>query len=183
MNYRLNCPCGVVHSVSTSQAGQEIHCTCGNSLQVPTLRGLKELPPIDAPGAAQVPQRHADDARRPSILLGTMFALIFLSVPTAIFFGWQRMKLDTSLTQESDRQYAFAQLDAAGPLALSELWENYETHSLGSPSKPDFYLIQQRARTLEMGTAIACGVALLAAIVAAAVLVMQRERRATPELQ
>ncbi|MGN6544757.1 MAG: hypothetical protein ACTHK7_06895 [Aureliella sp.] len=183
MYYRLTCPCGVAHSVSTSQAGQEIHCTCGNSLQVPTLRGLKELPPVDPATAPEVRYREAGHSRRPWILLGTMFVLIFLSVPTAIFFGWQRMKLDTSLTQESDEQQAFAQLDAAGPLVLSELWESYETLSLGPPNKPLFYHIQQKARALNFRIAMACGIALLAAVVAAAVLVMQRERRSTPELQ
>lgn len=177
MHYRLTCPCGVSHSVSTSQAGQEFHCTCGNTLQVPTLRGLKELPQID-PVASEGPRRKdVDQARRPSILLGTLFVIIVLAVPTAIFFGYQRMKLDTSLTQEADQQQAFEQLDAAGPLQLSEAWDSYSTIPLGPPAKPPFYYVQRHARTLEWRMAIAGTIALLAAIAAASVLVIHRQSR------
>lgn len=179
MYYRLTCPCGVAHSVSTSQAGQEIHCSCGNSLQVPTLRGLKELPPSQPVASERPTRKDADQARRPSILLGSLFAIIFLAIPTAIFFGYQRMKLDTSLTQEADQQQAFEELDAAGPLQLSEAWDSYSTIPLGPPTKPPFYYVQRYARTLEWRIAIAGTVALLAALAAAVVLVVHRQSSET----
>lgn len=42
--YLLECTCGERHSVETRQAGTTISCQCGKTLEVPTLRGLKELP-------------------------------------------------------------------------------------------------------------------------------------------
>lgn len=176
MHYRLSCPCGVSHTVSTSQAGQAIQCTCGNTLPVPTLRGLKELPQVDPAAAAEMPQANAEPVRRPAILLGTLFAIIFLAVPAAIFFTYQRAKLDTSFTQEADEQQAFAQLDDAGPLELSEAWDTYSTIPLGPPVKPPFYEVQRVARALEWRIAISSSVALLAAIAAAAVLVVHRQK-------
>lgn len=177
MHYRLTCPCGVSHSVSTSQAGQELHCTCGNTLPIPTLRGLKELPRIEPSTAEAAPASDGPDARQPSIVLGSLFAIIFLAVPMAIFFAYQRTKVDTSFTQEADQEQAFAHLDAAGPQELSEAWDTYSTIPLGPPSKPDFYHVQRVARALEWRAAIACGIALLAAIAAAAVAVVRRQSR------
>jgi len=177
MHYRLTCPCGVSHAVSTSQAGQELHCACGNTLSVPTLRGLKELPPAEPAGAEALSMRAHDQARRPSILLGTLFVIIFLAIPAVIFFAYQRLSLDTSNTRQAEQQLAFKQLDAAGPEQLSEAWEAYSTTPLGPPVKPDFYKVEREARTWNWCIGITCGIALLAAITAAAIIVQNRQAR------
>ncbi len=41
--YLLPCSCGQKVPVSARHAGQTVHCTCGAELDVPTLRGLREL--------------------------------------------------------------------------------------------------------------------------------------------
>ena len=177
MHYRLTCDCGATHLVTTSQAGQQLTCSCGNSLSIPTLRELKQLPAADP---TYEPQRRAidgPDRRRPSLLIGSMFAVMCLAIPAAIFFTYQRLTMDTSYTEESDREMAFAELDEATPAELSMAWDSFSTRGLGQPTKPAFYQVQSQARALQWRLAIAWGIALIAAIIAAAVAVNRRERQ------
>jgi hypothetical protein len=44
MKYLLVCPsCGTTTPVGTGQAGQSVECTCGKTLDVPSIRGLQKL--------------------------------------------------------------------------------------------------------------------------------------------
>ena len=42
-SYLLPCSCGKSIPIDTSQAGQEVRCSCGQSQEVPTLRGIRQL--------------------------------------------------------------------------------------------------------------------------------------------
>ncbi len=164
MHYQLTCPCGAKHAVTVSQAGQSLTCSCGNSLEIPTLRGLKELPVIE-PTAE--PARRAIDkpaGGRPSMAVGLLVTVCFLALSTAVFYGYWRVVLDTSQTEESERQAAFELLDQADPVVLSDAWDQYSTTGLGPPNKPTFYYVEQKRKQLETGLAIASGVAVAAAL-------------------
>lgn len=53
--YLLNCECGVSHPVGVHQAGAELPCECGRTVQVPRLGELKQLPrEEEAPAPANV---------------------------------------------------------------------------------------------------------------------------------
>src|SRR5262245_61524285 len=54
MKYLLVCPsCGTKLPVETGQAGQMQRCACGHNLEVPTVRGMRELEEVaDAQSAA-----------------------------------------------------------------------------------------------------------------------------------
>ncbi len=45
MKYIFPCECGVRHTVSTSDAGRPLTCTCGRKLSVPSLMALRRLEP------------------------------------------------------------------------------------------------------------------------------------------
>jgi len=47
-SYWLPCRCGQQIRVSTAQAGETVACVCGERLEVPTLRGLRELVPAES---------------------------------------------------------------------------------------------------------------------------------------
>ena len=177
MPYQLNCPCGAKHLVTNSQAGQKLDCTCGKSLDIPTLRGLKDLPVVDQLDSEGKRAIDDPDRRRPSLMIGAMFAIIFLAIPTAVFFAYQRLAMDTSLSEQSDRSAAFTQIDASTPAELSSIWYEFSTVSLGTPSKPTFYYVQSTARRRERNAAIAVAVAVLAGIVAAGISVARRESK------
>jgi hypothetical protein len=42
--YLLSCSCGKSVSVALRQAGETVQCECGETLNVPSLRGLRQLP-------------------------------------------------------------------------------------------------------------------------------------------
>lgn len=44
--YEITCRCGRKMVVEARQAGEQIACSCGSSMDVPTLRGLASLPQI-----------------------------------------------------------------------------------------------------------------------------------------
>jgi hypothetical protein len=106
-----------------------------------------------------------------------MFAIVFLSIPAAIFLGYQRWTMDTSFTRERDQREAFAEIDALSPNEISEAWNDYSTVALGPPVKPHFYHIQRIAQQLNLRIAIACGLACIAAIVAAIFMLTGRSPR------
>ncbi len=176
MHHVLTCSCGAKHLVTVSQAGQSLACACGNSLSIPTLRGLKELPLADdqakpAPRAIDRPS-----ASRPSILVGMMFLLFFVAGGMAIFFGYQRLKLDTSKTLENVRSQAFKQIDEANPVQISHAWEQYSATRLGVPTKPEHYYVEARRDSLNLQIIIAASVALLAAVIAGGTLTARKLR-------
>jgi hypothetical protein len=54
MNYLLPCPaCGQKSTVSSAQAGQSLRCACGQSLEVPAMRDMRQLEPV---GESAIPQ-------------------------------------------------------------------------------------------------------------------------------
>ena len=46
IQYEITCRCGRKTPVEARQAGEQIACGCGSSIDVPTLRGLASLPQI-----------------------------------------------------------------------------------------------------------------------------------------
>jgi hypothetical protein len=54
VKYLLDCPvCGSKLAVETGQAGQQLQCTCGREIEVPSVRHLRELEPVDDKGPVQ----------------------------------------------------------------------------------------------------------------------------------
>ena len=47
--FLLLCACGEKHAVAKTQAGQELACKCGAKLEVPTIRKMEKLQPLDRP--------------------------------------------------------------------------------------------------------------------------------------
>ena len=175
MHYQLTCACGVQHAVSPSQAGQTLTCSCGNSLAIPTLRGLKELPVVEPTAPAKGRTTSAATSSRPSILTGLLVAIFFIAVPVAFFYGYQRLTMDTSQTEEAERAEAFETIDQANAVMLSDAWDQFSTTGLGPPNKPMFYYVQRRRQQLEMGVAIASGVALVCGLAAGALAAGRRQ--------
>lgn len=175
MYYELTCTCGAKHAVTVSQAGQSIHCPCGNSLAIPTLRGLKELPQVQTPATGTT--RAIDQAPRgkPSVAIGVLVTTFFIALAAAIFVGYQRWTMDTSQTEESERQAAIEMFDQADATLLSEAWDQFSTTALGPPSKPAFYYVEKRRQKLESGLGLALGIALVSGLAAGAMAAGRRK--------
>lgn len=176
MYYELTCTCGSKHAVTTSQAGQSLTCSCGNSLAIPTLRGLKELPTASPPTTQATRAIDQASNRRPATTIGVLLAGFFIALAVAIFLGYQRWTMDTSHTEESERNEAFEMLDQADPILLSHAWDQFSTTALGPPNKPDFYYVQKKRQKLEMGLATALGIALVSGLAAGALAAGRRSK-------
>ena len=46
--YLLKCSCGRSHRIQARQAGQSLDCSCGKTIEVPTIRGLQKLKQVGA---------------------------------------------------------------------------------------------------------------------------------------
>jgi hypothetical protein len=92
-------------------------------------------------------------------------------------FGYYRMVLDTSKTEEADRAQGFKEIDTASNIELTQIWYQYSMASLGPPTKPAFYYVAKKARELETKAGIAAAVAFFAAIGVAAISVSRKMAR------
>ncbi len=75
--YYLPCSCGKKIEVDAGQAGLSVRCQCGADLTVPTMRGLKQLEPVEAPSevvAAETQQANWG-ARQGVVFLGLVVLL------------------------------------------------------------------------------------------------------------
>ena len=169
MEHLLTCTCGRLIRVTRSQAGQELTCECGQKLQVPTLRGLGQLPvadTTDVSGAST--ERKAWGGWR-----GTMFAaacaVFVLSVLPCAYFLYIRSQIDTSYTVTDEIAAGDANYDAMGLEMLVAEWTSFERGGLGPKNKPPFYWMKIVARENEILAMVTGSIAGVSALIAAAI--------------
>lgn len=92
--FLLDCTCGERLPVEACQAGEEIACACGARLEVPTLRRLQQLEPVDQPESAATWTR----GQGTLFVLGAVCLLVggavgtwfYLAIPSEILFPTYR---------------------------------------------------------------------------------------------
>lgn len=94
-SYLLPCVCGEKTPVTASQAGQSVRCACGAQLEVPTLRGLRDLAPADS---VAVPTRSWSNRHRSS------FVAFVLALAAFAVSGLLALKLPPAATVATDQQ-------------------------------------------------------------------------------
>lgn len=169
MDHKLTCSCGKSIRVTRSQAGQELSCECGQTLQVPTLRGLGQLPLWESESTTTaLVQRKAWGGWR-----GTLFAaacaVFVISILPCAYFLYIRSQINTSYTVTDEIAAGNANYDAAGLEMLVAEWTNFERMGMGPKSKPPFYWMKIVARENEILAMVTGAIAALAAISAAAI--------------
>ncbi|HTM55177.1 MAG TPA: hypothetical protein VL175_14170 [Pirellulales bacterium] len=88
-HYLLPCACGQQISVSAAQAGESLRCSCGAMVEVPTMRGLRELERVETSQAVRG-DRWGDRQRLALALLVAAFVLwggagyLFAKIPAAL---------------------------------------------------------------------------------------------------
>ncbi len=132
VKYLLPCSCGLEVAVEPAQAGQKVQCACGKQLDVPAMREIVRLEPIDVAGEA-APAKPAWGLRQGLLVLGSL--LILCSLATAVYFYAKRpqpMDLDS--------------------LNLVQVWQVWEELRLGvdRPPQPDQQYYAQQMRSLHV---------------------------------
>jgi hypothetical protein len=82
--YLLPCRCGQRLEVDASQSGLTVSCSCGESLVVPTLRGLRKL---ERTGSEPEPRHFAWGAREGTIVIGILITAAGLGLALWFWFS------------------------------------------------------------------------------------------------
>ena len=163
--FLLPCTCGQKLPVSTAQAGGQVTCSCGKTLSVPTLRGLRELEVAPAtlprPAKAGWSPVHGFIFATGLVLaaVGVVFlALNGLQYSQIMGFGLTRDYTDDVVRAE------LARIDESKPLQLLEEWKENIEHGLGEQEEPPWSKFQRQIKfnlsRIKFG-AIALGAGLL----------------------
>ena len=156
MDHLLKCEqCGQQLTVGRSQAGQELTCECGTTLQVPTLRDFASLPAAAREDVA--PSRDSQKEvwqswRGPTIaVVATGFAI---ALGFTLWFLLQLSALDTSHNAELEISMGNELFDTYSPEELSLVWNSYESVSIGQKDPPPF----ERIRTYALARKYLAGI-------------------------
>jgi hypothetical protein len=107
--YFLPCSCGQKVRVEPAQAGGQVACSCGKTVQVPTLRGLKQLE-VAPPDAAAL-RRAA--GRRWSPVQGAMFSIgLVVTIISLLVLAVTYLQFAEATTYTQDQTSVINQLEA-----------------------------------------------------------------------
>lgn len=162
--YLLPCSCGQRITIDIAQAGQQITCACGQSLEVPTMRGIRALEPApEASEEAKSAPRSAAPAW--SSLQGALFGIglmtLFLAGCVAAYNGLVMSQIVIQEPTASDFERADAAFDALPPEKMYDVYVHARDQGLGTPQTPD-YVIAKRVKAyyqrLMIGALVVSGV-------------------------
>jgi len=124
MKHLLPCSsCGEAIPVDASQAGQSVTCQCGQQLEIPTMRAIRQLPPLrEATAPPRRPTSGWSTAQRLVFALG--LAVAVPSFLLAGYFQWGRTYLNTEEIPWDQRLET--DLDMLENMNLEEAWENWK---------------------------------------------------------
>lgn len=131
--YKLTCSCGEQIIVEPRQAGRKIECPCGATVDVPTLMGMKQLPPLDEE-AITTPDRSTDNlaenigSRMVMLLVGIV--LLIVGIGGAVYFVSDRPIHPQDMISE---QFIEKWVATRTPLQLDDFWGNLKLYGADAP--------------------------------------------------
>jgi hypothetical protein len=165
-SYLLPCACGEKTPVTASQAGQSVRCSCGAQLEVPTLRGLRDLAQGDSVAR---PARTWNNRHRAT------FVFFVLAMAAFAVSGYQALNLPPAATPATDQQISQAFENGS----TGEIFASYEELKKGIAFvPPDESAIQKyvgKRDSLVWGVRVVLGLGVLALVAAAAVALAGRK--------
>jgi hypothetical protein len=149
MQYLLPCgACGEKHAIEPRQAGRKISCGCGAVLEVPSLRGIRELAHT-APTKTRRAGPTWSPARGIAFAVGMLVAVVGLLVAGYALLVW--LNLDTSEPPPEDLTAAYAGIDQKTPEETLLLWqEEIRNQGLGTHQVPAYLVARDIARFFGM---------------------------------
>ncbi len=144
--YLLTCACGRAISVASSQAGSTISCPdCGAAVDIPTIRGLRDLPIDEKPADRETVSTSSKSSW--SLLLGLTAGICFLSLLISLgigsYLGLQRIANPTPFTLEDELAYGDDMINSYQPSDLWDIWTFYRVEGL-TIKKPSVYFETKR---------------------------------------
>lgn len=158
MKYLLPCSCGQRIVIERRQAGQTVVCSCGASLQVPTLLRIADLEPAP-PETAVAASRTSWGLQQQLRLLGIVVLTAAVLGSGWLYFHQPRSRFDT-VDPDHIRQ-------VAKNLPPARTWEIWETMKQGLDRRIDQQyaaaVLRFHAWQTAAGAALLAGIALVAA--------------------
>jgi hypothetical protein len=167
--YLLPCSCGEKIRVEPAQAGGLVACSCGQTLTVPTLRGMRAL--TEAPADQSVSRRRGDRWRPIQgvfFTFGLITTLLSLAVVGYTYFMYsQASQLTHDLTPEIN-EFEGTQIDQLGVMESYEMFSQMREEGLGEAVLPHWihfqHVVAEQRIVMLVGTvAAAIGIAAVAA--------------------
>ncbi len=164
--YLLPCECGKNNQVDVSQAGQQIRCECGQLVEVPTLRGVRELERSDEP-ITESRKSTEWDATRGMIFAGSL--LLFVIGAATSYFGYDGLRKTPNIPREVEQEEFATAVDDLSIVEAYELWKTVQESGLGPRGNNVYVNIRafrsRRQRILTTGIVL-CVVGLIGTVVA-----------------
>jgi hypothetical protein len=139
MKYLLPCSCGKSVAVEVSLAGQTVRCACGNVLEVPAMRLIRQLPMADA-ATSNRPPRDLSWSLPQGLLFAVGLALMVGGLATAAYFQLGRARLDTDEKPWDNIAQAHRTIDQMNIDQTWELWKIVRTERIGPYVPPAFVM-------------------------------------------
>ena len=164
VQYLLPCECGSTTPIDTSQAGGSVVCSCGETLEVPSLRAIRDLTPLSETTEVRKYQWN------PTAGLLFVSGLIIAITGGGVAFSmhrYSRLAVDFDLPREEDVAAWVAEVDTLPPEELIDMWNDVVQLGLGEYEMSPFVharmLSQRFARyrnmaLIVMGSGIAIAV-------------------------
>ncbi|MCH5375312.1 MAG: hypothetical protein JJ992_15175 [Planctomycetes bacterium] len=166
MKYLLPCDqCGKEHEVDPSQAGESLPCQCGHTIEVPSLRGLRELKPAVTTQVRPASSRRSSELSRRLILVGGML-LIALGLIVSAYGGLIRMQIQVPETPSTQDPDVDASIDKLSPADAHRLWTKFRDEGVGPYQVPFHFLAeltQDYYTRIMIGGLILAGIGILLA--------------------
>ncbi|MFN3191633.1 MAG: hypothetical protein ACE361_14075 [Aureliella sp.] len=176
MEYILECSCGIEHRVTKKQAGQELPCSCGATVKIPTLRSFSDLRPAVNEGSASVGSsaskaEKSNSAwsgwRSPAIAFTVLVML--LAIAASGYWVLQATRNDLGVTNEDFIAGSKDVIANYGPNELSIAWDDFQRIGLKNRTPPTFHIynvyVEQQWEKVRYGCIVAAVAAFLTAMI------------------
>ncbi|MCA9193656.1 MAG: hypothetical protein KDB03_17915 [Planctomycetales bacterium] len=135
----MTCSCGRNIKVTTSQAGAELHCECGQSVLVPTLRGMQHLP--FAESLEEVPSKTSAakwaGGRGITMATFTGIAIFCISLSALFYFRWYVSRTDFTVEDQlAAEREVFTNFP---PQDVAKVWMEFQSHGITSKEAPEYF--------------------------------------------
>lgn len=182
MQYLLPCgACGEKHRVELRQAGQKIACGCGAVLEVPSLRGIRELA-TTKPTKTGRARPTWSPTRGIAFVSGLLVAAVGVLVAGYALLVW--LQLNTSEPARADLTAVFTSIDQKSPEETLQLWQDeILNRGIGPYRVPDYIVARDMARFFGMVAMMGIGVAAIGAAVSAGAILLRKsgaDKRTAP---
>ncbi len=140
--YLLTCECGVTQPIETNQAGSSVVCRCGKTLEVPSLRAIRELPRVE--NENERPRAEWNPAA--GLIFVTGMFLAFLGAGAAFYMHMNAIQISNfEMPPEDEVEAWVAEVDDAPPEELFNMWNASRHMGLGEHQASPFVRARQVA--------------------------------------